>query len=116
MPLYFLTCIFMFWIPATALTIGCWGLQTATQHRAFWITGAAFGGLSLVMEYVYLWLDLWSFSTAHDPLLGINLWGAPIEEFVFWFGATPFVLSLYWVTQWVKTGPRRRRAGSPGGR
>jgi hypothetical protein len=47
------------------------------------------------MEYVYLSLDVWTFSEEVDPLLGINILGVPIEEFVFWWGASPLFIFVY---------------------
>ena len=47
------------------------------------------------MEYLYLKFDVWSFSEEIDPLIGIWFGSAPIEEYVYWFGATPFCLAVY---------------------
>lgn len=110
MPVYFLTCLLLFWVPGIALLAGTWRTRTRAQRKAFWITCAVMAVITFAMEYVYLWADIWSFSEAHAPLLGIRLFGAPIEEFTFWFGATPFVLGLYWVLQRVPLrAPRRVR-------
>jgi len=98
MPLYFLVVFFLFWVPGAALMTIAWKGLTFPQRKSFWITSAVMAVASFGMEYVYLWADIWSFSEAHDPLLGITVFGAPIEEFAFWFGATPFCLSLYLVT------------------
>lgn len=99
MPLYFLTCVFLFWVPGVALLLYRWRWLDRFQRKGFWIVCAIMAVVTFAMEYVYLWADVWSFSEAYDPLLGIELWGAPIEEFTFWLGATPFVLGVYWVMQ-----------------
>ena len=96
MPLYFLTCVFLFWIPGAALCAVNWRRLDRLQRKAFGILCAVLAVVTFAMEYVYLAADIWSFSEAHYPLLGIVIMGAPIEEFTFWFGATPFVLGVYW--------------------
>jgi len=108
MPVYFLTCVLLFWIPGVALLAGLWHTRTRVQRTAFWITCMVMAIVTFGMEYVYLWADIWSFSEVHDPLLGIRIFGAPIEEFTFWFGATPFVLGLYWALQRFEPRVRRR--------
>lgn len=67
----------------------------ALSKKAFWVTSGVLLPLAFAMEYVYLWLDIWTFSEEKDPLLGIWLWGAPVEEFFFWFGGVLFLLLLY---------------------
>ena len=113
MPLYFLKVVLLFWVPGVALTIGLWKYLKPTERWAFLVTGAIMAAVSFVMEYVYLWADIWNFSEARDPLLGIRLWGAPIEEFGYWFGATPFVLSIYLLLRrfLTRTRTRTRRRG-----
>ncbi len=99
MPLYFEICVLSFWLPGAALMIGIWRTLDRASRRAFWIRCAGMALVTFGMEYVYLWADIWNFSEERDPLLGIEIMGAPIEEFLFWFGATPFVLSIYLVLQ-----------------
>lgn len=99
MPLYFLTCVLIFWVPGIALLVVNYAWLSGTQRKAFWIVCGIMAVVTFGMEYVYLWADIWSFSEAHDPLLGITFGGAPVEEFTFWFGATPFVLGVYWTAQ-----------------
>lgn len=99
MHVYFLTCVLIFWVPGIALAFGLWRGRSRWERRAFWITGVLVAVMSFGMEYVYLWADIWNFSEADDPLLGITIFGAPLEEFAYWFGATPFLLSVYWLMQ-----------------
>lgn len=108
MPLYFVKFALLFWVPGIILTAVTWKRLTPAERRAFWWVCGAMAVVSFAMEYVYLWADIWNFSEAHDPLLGIRLWGAPIEEFVFWFGASPFILSIYLT---LRRWRRRRRRG-----
>ncbi len=120
MPFYFLECVLLFWIPGLALLVGVWPRLTSAERGAFGRTLALMTPLTLLMEFVYLKADIWSFSQAHDPLLGVTLLGAPIEEFTFWFGATPFVLGVYLVLQrcapaaLLVTVPRRERRPAAG--
>ena len=117
MPIYFWTVVLLFWVPGVALIWGRWKSLTRTQRFAFWTTVGLMTVVSGLMEYVYLKADIWNFSQAVDPLLGIRIFGAPIEEFVYWFGATPFVLGIYLLirpvrhVRLVKSGRRGLRRG-----
>ncbi len=95
MPLYFWKVVLLFWVPGVALMAGLWRTLSPDRRFAFWVTVALMTVVSGLMEYVYLWADIWNFSEAVDPLLGWRIFGAPVEEFVYWFGATPFVLGVY---------------------
>ncbi len=95
MPRYFIMTVIAFWIPVAVLSIFLRNHLTPQTKKALWITILVMIPVSFLMEYVYLWADIWDFSEEMDPLLGIRLWGAPIEEFSFWFGGTPFVLLTY---------------------
>ena len=90
-----MTVVFLFWIPGAALLAYNWKSLDRPRRKAFWITCAIMAVVTVPMEYVYLWADIWDFSEAHDPLLGVRIFGAPVEEFTFWFGAAPFVLGVY---------------------
>jgi len=95
MPRYFIITVLVFWLPVLGLSFATWPRLSPPEKKAFWfsilvLTPATFG-----MEYVYIWTKIWTFSEALDPLLGIRLWGVPLEEFSFWFGASPFILLVY---------------------
>ncbi len=112
MPLYFLIYILLFWLPGLVLIPVYWGRLGPAGRKAFLAVCAIMAVVSFGMEYVYLWADIWNFSEAHDSLLGLELWGAPIEEFIFWFGATPFCLGGYFLFRRLHGGgplARRRR-------
>lgn len=49
-----------------------------------------------ILEYVSLWADIWNFSNNADMFWGIDIFGAPIEEFFYWNGAGLFVVGLYY--------------------
>lgn len=95
MPLYFLSAIAYFWIPVLFLAPRVLPKLDPVSRRAFWLCLAIFYPLAAGMEYVYLHYDIWTFSERVDPLLGLRIYGAPIEEFVYWFGAVPFALLVY---------------------
>ena len=95
MPLYFLSTLIYFWIPILVMALCLWRHQDRLTRKAFWFTLAVFTLLTGAMEYVCLHLDIWSFSEELDPLLGLHIFGAPVEEFMFWFGGAPFVLFIY---------------------
>ena len=95
MPVYFITYTALFWVPSAVFIIFLLKLFDSGLKRAFWLTTGIMGLLSIIMEYLYLKFEVWSFSEQIDPLLGLWLGPAPVEEFVFWFGATPFCLAIY---------------------
>jgi lycopene cyclase domain-containing protein len=96
MPRYFWLYIWSFWVPILILLPILWRYMDAPTKKSLFISLVCISWpLSIVMEYVYLKLDVWDFSEAWDPLLGIKLFGAPIEEFVFWFGAPVIILLVY---------------------
>jgi lycopene cyclase domain-containing protein len=77
------------------MALYAWKKLSPSSKKGFWRTVFVFTPLTFVMEYVFMWADVWNFSEAQDPLIGIWLWGVPIEEFSFWFAATPFILLVY---------------------
>ena len=95
MPVYFITYTVLFWIPAAVLGFFLFKKAPPALKRSFWAAVALIAVTTTVMEYVYLGFDVWSFSQKTDKLLGIWFGPAPIEEFVFWFGAPPFCLAVY---------------------
>jgi len=65
------------------------------RYICYWTSVLLLIPITIAFEYLALWMDIWSFSENASKLWGISFWGAPIEEFLFWFGAPPFVLSIY---------------------
>ncbi len=95
MPVYLITYTILFWIPALIFMLFLLKAFGAPVRKGFWAASAAMGAVSVLMEYLFLKFDVWFFSEKIDRLVGLRLFGAPVEEFVFWFGATPFCLALY---------------------
>lgn len=87
--------ILLFWIPSALLYAYLYSWMGTGFRRAFWITFSLLIPVTFGFEYVCLALDVWSFSEQTHKLWGPELWGAPVEEFVFWFGATPLCVLLY---------------------
>ncbi|MBD3322891.1 MAG: hypothetical protein GF350_17470 [Chitinivibrionales bacterium] len=89
--------ILLFWIPSAVLYIYLTITRrlTAAWNKSFWFTAALMVPVTFLFEYLCLYLDIWGFHEEAHKLWGIAIWGAPIEEFVFWFGATPFCLMVY---------------------
>lgn len=95
--------LLVFWIPVILLWVLMRRHWDPLTKKAFWISMLIMTPATAVMEYVYLWADIWDFSEELDPLLGIRIFGAPIEEFFFWFGCAPFMLLLYLnFNRWLK--------------
>jgi lycopene cyclase domain-containing protein len=95
MPVYLITYTLLFWLPAILFVIFLFGTLAAPTRKAFWAACAAMAAVSVAMEYLFLHFDVWFFSQKIDRLLGLWIGSAPVEEFVFWFGATPFCLAVY---------------------
>lgn len=95
LPLYFISTVVLFWLPSLVLGAAILKRLDPLTRKAFWLTLAIFWPVSLGMEYAYLWAKVYTFSEAKDPLLGIWLFGAPIEEFSYWWGAILLILLLY---------------------
>ncbi len=95
MPLYFIIYTVLFWVPVTLFLVFFYGKLNPETRKAFWLTTGIMAAVSVVMEYLFLKFDVWFFSQKIDRLLGFWIGSAPVEEFVFWFGATPFCLALY---------------------
>ena len=95
MPRYFISVLIYFWVPVLAMAPFLLPRQDRLTRKVVWLTLGIFAVLASVNEYIYLHFDLWTFSEKLDPLLGPRLFGAPIEEFWFWFGAIPFTICLY---------------------
>lgn len=58
-----------------------------------------------VIEKLMIVFDVWGFSNAHAGLLGWSFWGAPIEEYIYWWMAPVVVVTTYLSalkTPWVK--------------
>lgn len=95
MPWYFISVLLYFWLPAVALAVWLLPKLDRLTAKAVMLTFAVLYPTSFVLEYVYLSFDLWSFSEKIDPLLGPRLFGVPVEEFFFWYGAQAFVVATY---------------------
>lgn len=95
MPLYFIIYSTLFWLPVCLFVLFFFHRLPPGIKRSYWLTTLAMAVISVIMEHFYLKFDTWTFSERIDPLLGIWFGKAPIEEYVYWFGATPFCLSVY---------------------
>jgi hypothetical protein len=95
-PWYFITTLLIFWIPLLPLSRRSWTHLRPPEKKAFWASCALVGFLTFCMEFVYRRVaKIWTFSQEKDRLVGLRIFGEPIEEFSFWIGATPFMLLLY---------------------
>ncbi len=109
MPVYLLLYLGIFWVPVFIMAAVHWPKMDDLSKKAFWITMGLMLVATTIMEYVYVWLGVWSFSERIDPLVGIWLGSVPIEEFVFWYGAAPLFLFLYFTfAPSSRTVPKRK--------
>jgi lycopene cyclase domain-containing protein len=92
---YFDFVAILFWMPSALLLAMNWG-WIARKRIAFpFFSSLAIGAVvSFFFEYVALGMGVWYFGPAEN-YLGPGIWGAPIEEFLFYWGAAPFCLLLY---------------------
>jgi lycopene cyclase domain-containing protein len=95
MPVYLITYSVLFWVPSILFVLLFFKTLDSGTKKSFWAACAAMAAVSVVMEYLFLKFDVWFFSEKIDSLLGLWIGAAPVEEFVFWFGATPFCLAIY---------------------
>lgn len=87
--------LLLFWVPTVLLLLIVHrGLETV-QRMSFWITTLILLPVTFAFEFLCLKLDIWNFYQGIDKLWGLSIFGAPIEEFIFWFGAGPFCMTLY---------------------
>lgn len=85
----------LFWVPSLLFLALLFPRISPSYRKPFWLTTLIMAVVSVIMEQLFLHFEVWGFSEAVDPLIGWWVLGAPVEEYVFWFGATPFCLSLY---------------------
>ncbi|MBD3315214.1 MAG: hypothetical protein GF344_05460 [Chitinivibrionales bacterium] len=94
-PNYGWSVILLFWIPSFILYTVLYRWMVGRFLGAFWMTCAILVPVTFAFEYLCLHLQIWDFYEGIQKLWGPRLFGAPIEEFIFWFGATPFCLLVY---------------------
>jgi lycopene cyclase domain-containing protein len=87
--------VILFWIPSAILYLVLHRWMAGRFLGAFWLTCAVLLPVTAAFEYLCLYLDIWDFYEGVQSLWGPRILGAPIEEFIFWFGATPFCLLVY---------------------
>ena len=107
LPGYYLTTVLVFWLPIAALAAFSWSRLSRLDKKSFWWTNALLLVLTSIMEKIYRTTRIWTFSQDVDPLLGPKLWGEPVEEFIFWLGATPFMLLVYLTARALRRGEAR---------
>lgn len=95
-PWYFILDLVL-WGIAAGITVWAWPrLDRRWKLSVFWTIGIVMVlqvGNELLSLHVF---QAWEFSTEHNRLLGLDLWGAPVEEYLFWFAfawAIPFLYS-----------------------
>lgn len=74
LPLYFLSTLAYFWVPSAVLAAREWPRLTDARREAFGAALAVIWPMSVVMEYVYLHFQIWTFSERLDPLLVYCAW------------------------------------------
>ncbi len=67
--------------------------------RAFILGGSFVATLGIVADYIGLYRNLWFFSKEESKMLGIWLWGVPLEDFIFVIILPILVISVYEFTK-----------------
>lgn len=84
-----------FWMPSALLLAMNWRWMVRKRIVFPIFSSLAIGAvISFFFEYVALGMGVWHFGRPEN-YLGPGIWGAPIEEFLFYWGAAPFCLLLY---------------------
>lgn len=58
--------------------------------------------VTIVIEKVMLYYNSWGFSKEHIRFIGINIFGAPVEEYVYWWCAPLLVGIVYMIMRKLK--------------
>jgi lycopene cyclase domain-containing protein len=102
---YALSMLILFWIPVVIML--CVNIKWMAHRNMiipFIICNLIMALVSFYFEYAAIGINIWHFSEEHHKLLRTifnhpgfpyAICGVPIEEFMFWFGATPFSILLY---------------------
>lgn len=92
---YFEFVAIFFWMPSALLLAVNWKWIVSKRIVFPVFSSLAMGAvISFYFEYVALGMGVWHFGRPEN-YLGPGIWGAPIEEFLFYWGAAPFCLLLY---------------------
>ncbi|MBN1981533.1 MAG: hypothetical protein JW795_08385 [Chitinivibrionales bacterium] len=92
---YLWSILVAFWIPIVLMGVTIIPKVSQEFRSAFFITAFLMLPVTFVFEYLCLYLDIWNFFEGKDRLCGVKIFNAPLEEFLFWFGATPLCNLVY---------------------
>jgi hypothetical protein len=101
---YWQSMIILFWIPSAILSAMHWKWMARFKlWTPFLLTWMSLNIVSIIVEMTSLYWGIWHFNNnIHKMLYALNgknpltyPFGAPIEEFLFYFGATPFCFMVY---------------------
>ncbi len=92
---YFSTLMLFFYAPATVLLYYVWTRTDRWYRSSIVFINCIALALGIVLEFVAVHLNFWTFYTDMDPLIGLNVGDIPVEEFLFYFGANLQLTTLY---------------------
>jgi len=93
---YAMSMLLLFWFPSIILfCVNAKWMIRKSWMKSFWITNFVIAVVSFYFEFACLGMKIWDFSEHHHRLVGARIFGAPLEEFMFWFGASFFCILLY---------------------
>ena len=72
-------------------------VMTRNDWKLFWGISLFSNIFTLFVEVIMLKFDVWSFDDSQVRLLGVTLFGAPIEEYVFWMYC-PWLVGACYIT------------------
>ena len=93
---YFETDMLYFWVPSAVLLVFHWKWLKAVKWGTplVMVSGILYV-VSFYFEFAGLGLNIWTFSKVPHAYLSLWIFTAPLEEFLFWFGAAPLCILLY---------------------
>lgn len=81
-------------VSAIALFSGVRSLKSRDYlSMAIFVVGSAVA--TTIIEKLMIVFDVWGFSNRHAGLCGLDFWGAPVEEYVYWWMAPIIVCVSY---------------------
>lgn len=93
---YAMSMVVLFWLPVAIMLGINWNWMVKQNlFRPFLYSNIIMGIVSIPFEYMSIGMAIWDFSEKYHKQLGIKIIGIPIEEFMFWFGATPFCILCF---------------------
>lgn len=95
MPWYFMLDLAL-WLMTIGVMLWAWPQLTTTWRMSAVVTALLVMPLQVLNEYLSLHVVFaWTFSLDHNKMIGWDIFGTPVEEYLFWFAFAWFCPFLY---------------------